>query len=327
MKRRILKVLITILAVLQSVLLLTVLVTAVINMVKSSHELRVLHELGYYNPVNTGDHCLNVAGFGNRSGKHTIVALSGLGLGDYSVTWRKMTSYLESDDQIVFIDRAGYGLSDDTDDVMTLDYIVEDYRKALQNGGFAAPYILMAHSIGGAYITYWESKYPEEVEAVVFVDGSQLSADAFEGLDKGEVTFRDRLSALLAKTGFGRYVIRDHYPEYGSNYNEEDQWLGDALMLRTMDSVAPLSEKYNTADNASRAFREIRTNDIPKLYICASWGYDSEIYQRARDLELKPYLDRLGNCRLELLPGDHMIYEQQPDECGRIIRDFIRNLP
>ena len=98
-------------------------------------------------------------------------------------------------------------------------------------------------------------------------------------------------------------------------------------MLRTMDSVAPLSEKYNTADNASRAFREIRTNDIPKLYICASWGYDSEIYQRARDLELKPYLDRLGNCRLELLPGDHMIYEQQPDECGRIIRDFIRNLP
>ncbi len=63
------------------------------------------------------------------------------------------------------------------------------------------------------------------------------------------------------------------------------------------------------------------------ISISSSWGFDSEPYQRARDERLMPYLDRLGNCRLELLPGDHMIYAQKPDECGRIIRDFIRSLP
>lgn len=50
----------------------------------------------------------------------------------------------------VFVDRAGHGFSDDTENEMTPEYIVEDYRKALKNAGIKAPYILMPHSIGGA---------------------------------------------------------------------------------------------------------------------------------------------------------------------------------
>ena len=37
---------------------------------------------------------------------------------------------------------------------------VEDYRKALKNSGVEGPYILMPHSIGGVYATYWCSQYP-----------------------------------------------------------------------------------------------------------------------------------------------------------------------
>lgn len=33
---------------------------------------------------------------------------------------REMTSALENDNMVIFIDRAGYGLSDDTDNKMTL---------------------------------------------------------------------------------------------------------------------------------------------------------------------------------------------------------------
>ena len=108
-------------------------------------------------------------------------------MADYSVTERRMTECLEKENTVVFIDRAGYGLSDDTDNEMTIDYRVEDYRKALNNAGVKAPYVLMPHSIGGAYASYWVSKYPDEIEAIVFLDGTQLSDDM--GLEEIEIGF------------------------------------------------------------------------------------------------------------------------------------------
>lgn len=172
-----------ILIVLLAILAAAILFTAgvfVVHRIKSNKELKLLKDGGYYNPVSVGDYSLNVAKFGNESGRHTIVGMAGLGMGDFPITARQMTACLEEDDLVVFVDRAGYGLSDDTNAEMTLEYIVEDYRKALKNAGLEPPYILLPHSIGGAYATYWVSNYPDEIKAVVFVDGSQLSADAFD---------------------------------------------------------------------------------------------------------------------------------------------------
>ena len=183
-----------ILLVLLILLLLFTLVTFIIHRVKTNQETALLKEKGYYNPVSVGDHSLNVAKFGSENSRHTIVALAGLGMGDYSVAERKMTSILEKDNMVVFVDRAGYGFSDDTDHEMTTEYIVEDYRKALQNAEIKTPYILMPHSIGGAYANYWSSKYPDEIEAVVFVDGTQLSENVFDDEPESEKEKTRRIS-------------------------------------------------------------------------------------------------------------------------------------
>ena len=347
-------------------IILFTLITFIIHRVKTSQEIALLKEKGYFNPVSVGDHSLNVSKFGNENGSHTIVSLAGLGMGDYSVVQRQMTSYLENDDLVVFVDRAGYGLSDDTDSEMTLEYIVEDYRKALKNAGIEAPYILMPHSIGGAYANYWSSNYPDEIEAVVFVDGSQLDENAFNDFPSDPVDFGDRVLAFLSKIGFGRYVIRNYNYLYPDNYSEEEQRLGDALQLLTMDSVAPVSEDSLIARNAQDAFNGIVTNDIPKLYICASWGvqtkeeliehhiwinrqiekndlkmqlqkteYDDndetlknilDALEEDRQNTIYPYAEKMGNCEVVCLGGDHMIFEQKPDECGKIVKEFIDSL-
>lgn len=262
---KVLKVVGRILLIMLVVLLLFVLGTFIFHRVKTNQALELLKEKGYYNPVSVGEYSLNVAKFGNENGAHTIVGLAGLGSGDYAVAARQMTACLEENNQVVFVDRAGYGFSGDTDHDMTLEYIVEDYRKALKNAGVEAPYILMPHSIGGAYANYWVSEYPEEIEAVIFVDGSQLSADAFAENEAYEIGLGDKCLALLAKLGFSRYVLRDYFYHYPDNYTEEEQYLGDELMLMTMDSLAPVSEDYNLAENAQAAFNGIITNDVPKL--------------------------------------------------------------
>jgi len=350
--------------VLLAIILLFTLVTVVVHSTKSKKEIDLLKEKGYYNPVSVGDYSLNVSQFGNKNGRHTIVGLAGLGMGDYSVSARQMTACLEEENLVVFVDRAGYGFSDDTENEMTLAYIVEDYRKVLQNAGIEGPYILMPHSIGGAYANYWVSNYPEEIEAVVFIDGSQLCENAFAEEPVYEVGLGDRILALLAKAGFSRYVLRDYFYHYPDNFSEEEQYLGDALTLMTLDSIATISEDANLAENAQAAFNGIITNDIPKLYICASWGietkedliesnkwinrqieinnmniplrdveYDDEkvkeildIYEKGRNDTLYPYAEKMGNCEVICLAGDHMIYEQKPEECGEIIKNFVEGL-
>ena len=349
-----------ILLILLILLLLFTLVTFIIHRVKTNQEISLLKEKGYYNPVSVGDYCLNAAKFGNKTGRHTIVSLSGIASGEFSVTERKMTAALEQDNLVVFIDRAGYGLSDDTEQDMTIEHIIEDYRNALRNDGIAAPYLLMAHSLGGAYATYWESKYPDEIEAVVLLDGAQLSEDAPNGQLMHPVGIFDRVWAFLSKLGFGRYVssLFYHLPD---SYSEEDQRLCDALMLRTEGSVALASESALNAYNLQVAFHEIVTNDIPKLYICSGSGFqtkeefrtflewnsqvfgdnylgidrnaDDERIQEELDREahlnetvLYPYTEKMGNCEVVFLGGAHLIYIQKPDECGEVLKSFIDGL-
>lgn len=363
-KGRVVKIIFTVVLTLLVFTMLFTLGTFVFHRIETKEEIELLKEKGYYNPVSVGDYCLNVAKFGNENGAHTVIGLAGNGSGDFDVAMRQMTKPLEQDNLVVFVDRAGYGFSDDTDNEMTLEYIVEDYRKALKNAGIEAPYILMPHSIGGAYANYWVSNYPDEIEAVVFVDGSQLSADAFDDEPYYAADFGDKALALLAKLGFSRYVLRTYFYHYPDNFTEEEQYLADALMYMTLDSIATVSESGLLAKNAQDAFNGIITNDVPKLYICASWGmetkediieyhkwinrqieindldmepsnteYDDEQIRRildnfidVREKTIYPYAEKMGNCKVVCLGGDHMIYEQKPEECAELIMEFLNEL-
>lgn len=246
---------------------------------------------------------------------------------------------------------------------MTIEYIVEDYRKALNNAGIDKPYILMPHSISGAYANYWSSKYPDEIEAVVFVDGSQLSDGAYDDRECTSVGFTDHALTFLAKLGFVRYILRNEYYLLPDNYSEEEQTLCDALELMSYEKIADDSESSLLSENAQAGWDSIVTNDIPKLYICASWGYQTkeefrenlawtsalkarnhlkavdpdsisdEKIQEQLDLIAKfradtlyPCAEKMGNCEVVLLGGDHAIYEQRPEECGEIIKSFIDDL-
>ena len=186
---------------------------------------------GYCNPVSVGDHSLNLYSCGNENGRHTIIALAGWGDGEMSIGWRMMTADIEKDNRVLFLDCAGYGLSDNTKQDMTAETVVEEYRTALKNADIEAPYLLMGHSMGGIYATYWESKYPDEIEAVIFVNGGVCHAIP------------------------------------------EDERLSPDIMTKLM-----------------------------------------------------PAAEKLGNCKKVELHGDHVIFFDKPDECCRIVSEFVIGL-
>lgn len=45
-----------------------------------------------------------------------------------------------------------------------------------------------------------------------------------------------------------------------------------------------------------------------------------------RETVLYPYAEKMGNCEVVLLGGDHLIYEQKPEECGEIVKTFLDGL-
>ncbi|MBP5654295.1 MAG: alpha/beta hydrolase [Clostridiales bacterium] len=294
---------------------------------RTQEDRKLLERFGLYHPVDVGGNKLNVVSYGSDEG-HTIVFISGLGVEDMSITYRPMTDILSEDNRIVFVDRAGYGMSGDTGDKMTADKVVKDYRKALEADGIDGPYVLVAHSLGGMYATYWESHYPEDIEGVVFLDGTQLREDTFpEGkLVNGHTSSEIFLNGL----GLYRFSIpkASDIPET-KDLNDEEvcSALSYTIGNSTLWNRAMNSEYDLISANCNETWDSIVANDIPKTYICATWASDTDQkYIDARNNILWPYLDKMGNCNMVLLPGIHLIYEQRPAECAGVIEDLLKRI-
>ncbi len=343
------------------VLLLSIIFIFIVHKIKSNNEYNELKELGYINKYSAGDYDFNIYRIGNKNSKHKLIGISGLGVNNYSIEMSFVNEQLKDDYEIIYIDRAGYGYSDDTSKTQTIEQIVSDYRTALKSAGIEAPYILLPHSIGGAYATYWESTYPDEIEGVIFIDGTPLGMNIYEKADYS-VSFSDYFDIFLCRLGLQRFNIRDVSEPLPSEYTKDEQKLTDYLNIKSSMNKAPLSEIKEKNNNGNKAYQSIKSNDIPKIYIESSHGArtieeEKEVLKwvkkRKQELGLKtitttpsddkitqlieqniemekeqiiPYIELLGNTEIILLPGDHYIFEQKPDELTRIIKDYINDL-
>ncbi|MBR5649594.1 alpha/beta fold hydrolase [Pseudobutyrivibrio sp.] len=273
--------------------------------------------------VSAGDYDLNVSVVGNKNGKHTIVCCAGLNDGTMNFSWRKMTKYIEKDNKLLFIDRAGYGLSEDTKEDRTVDQIVEDYRTVLKNLGEEGPYILMGHSIGGMYTSYWQSKYPEEVEGLIIMDGTLCNLVDEE--EKTAIGKQYRFLSIAEKVGLEPFVMKKfYYNNLLDNVSDREADFHLYLFSKTTGSHATISEVNLIYDNAQTVWNSLEPNDVPKVFIDAS-------YQVANDQSFEkdywiPYAEKMGNCEIVPLYGNHSIYFEKPKECANIVMNFISGL-
>lgn len=353
-----------------SVVVLFVLVTLgvfVNDYIASNHNKKILEEQGYINLVSAGGYELNARVYGDRENpEHIIVGISGLGCTDTSVTFSNCLEGISENNLIILIDRAGYGYSEDTTTEQTVEQIVGDYRTVLGNLGIEGPYILLSHSIGGIYATYWESIYPEEVEAMIMLDTTTVTDKIAFDEEDIKVGKMDYVSAFFSKLGWGRIVYKNYRFPLSDVFSEEQKRYSEMLYANQLRSYAVLSETELMNDNCSFVYEHTQTNDIPKLYICAGYSFSNVeevreyfIYANERVMELsnevyfdmsdeahfcdvanrlienasvftdetvKPYVEKLGNVTQVNIPGDHCIYEQKPHDVGREIEIFLDSL-
>jgi pimeloyl-ACP methyl ester carboxylesterase len=93
--------------------------------------------------------------------------------------------YLEIHDQIsafatsVLYDRAGTGWSDRVELPRTAAEVADELRDLLHAAGVAAPYLLVAHSLGGAYARRFAQRFPDEVAGLVSLEGLHEDWDTY----------------------------------------------------------------------------------------------------------------------------------------------------
>jgi pimeloyl-ACP methyl ester carboxylesterase len=100
--------------------------------------------------------------------KPAVVFISGLG--EELQNWREVQPKVATFSQTFAYDRAGIGQSDAVSGSRTSLDVAKELHTLLINAKIKAPYILVAHSIGGLHARMFAHMYPTEVAGIILVD-------------------------------------------------------------------------------------------------------------------------------------------------------------
>ena len=101
-------------------------------------------------------------------GAATVVFESGLG--EDWTHWDEVASEVARHTRIFAYSRPGTGASGPVTTSRDPKTIVEELRALLASQGYAPPYLLVGHSMGGAYMELFAKSHPDEVAGAVLVD-------------------------------------------------------------------------------------------------------------------------------------------------------------
>lgn len=150
------------------------------------------------------------------------------GLGEDWTHWDDVASEVALHARVFAYSRPGFGASDPPTTPRDPKTIVEELRALLASQGYAPPYVVVGHSMGGGYMELFAKAHPDEVVGAVLVDprpGDFLTvceAAQFQNCGISESLLATQAPAMAAEYHayalaseeiraagtFGRYLVR-----------------------------------------------------------------------------------------------------------------------
>jgi pimeloyl-ACP methyl ester carboxylesterase len=229
---------------------------------------------------------------------------------------------------VVCVDYFGVGFSSVTSKPRTCENYVEETRTALGQAGFKAPYVLMPHSISSVYCEYYAAKYPEEVEAVISLDGTstayyaEIPASLKAALPLAKFQQAAGTTSLLAPL----VVNKKHLLSNG--YTEKE--INDMITFTgfSMNDTL-LKQILNSSEFIKQTMDLPFPESIPYLKIISRQTYETPNKQleqanmTPREYQRK-HLERIGeHAQHEILDGTHFIYINNADRITKITDDLL----
>ncbi len=126
-----------------------------------------------------------------------------------SLSWAKVHDEVAATTRACAYDRAGILWSDPRDAPVTAAGIAADLHTALAAAGEKGPFVLVAHSLGGAYAMTYTQRYGDQVGGLVLVDAShpdQLQRFAEVMPEQPDYLGIFRVMSVLSWTGLPRLL-------------------------------------------------------------------------------------------------------------------------
>jgi pimeloyl-ACP methyl ester carboxylesterase len=184
-------------------------------------------------------------------GTATVVFEAGNGA-DWT-SWDEVASEIAEQTRVFAYSRPGLGVSDPTTTPRNAQTIVEELRALLAYEGYAPPYVLVGHSMGGTYMELFAKAHPDEVAGLVLVDSRHR--DFFEICE----------AANLDWCGLPEWLLQQQAPAAIAEYrafesaSEEIRAAGSfgsypvRVLTATEHAASPAREMLWQATNASIA--------------------------------------------------------------------------
>ncbi|MCR3921416.1 MAG: alpha/beta hydrolase [Firmicutes bacterium] len=260
------------------------------------------------------------------SGKETIVLLPGMGIGLPSADFGPLMRRLSEKYTVICVEYFGVGFSSQTQRARTSENYVDEIRTALKSAGVEAPYILMAHSVSSVYSEYYAAKYPDEVGAIISLDGTST---AYIGADMpGFVKSLLGVAKFQQAIGFTSIVApiatnKGNLLSIG--YTEKEisdliYYAGFSMNDNTLEQIA------STTDYIKDTNKLTYPGNVPYFKIISKKTYEtknSQIKITPQEYQ-KQHLARIGEqANYEILEGTHFIYLNNVERISEITDEFL----
>lgn len=260
-------------------------------------------------------------------GETTIVLLPGLGEGLPSADFAPLMRELSKDYKVVCVDYFGVGFSTQTNRERTCKNHVEEIREVLKNAGIEGPYVLMPHSISNLYCEYYAACYPDEVKAIISLDGTPTSFNAeMPAVLKKIIPFLYKMQEIsgaeistMLTTNKKQWIN-----EYGYTEKEVDDYIiyqGSAVNDDLIETTV------NTDVLTSEVMDLEYPKEVPYYKIIAKDTYDDKQLGLSGAEVQMDHLKRVGaEDSYSILEGTHIIYRNNAEEIGKIVREFLATI-
>lgn len=258
--------------------------------------------------VDVDDGQMHVYSMGN--GEKTIVLLPGTGIPLPSADFGPLMRKLSEKYTVVCVEYFGVGFSSETLKPRTCENYVEETRTALNQAGFKAPYVLMPHSISTVYSEYYATKYPEEVEAVISLDGT--STAYYEEMPTAFKSILQiaKFQQAIGTTSILSSLVTNRNDLISKGYTQTE--INDAIVFSgfTLNDTV-LEQIANSSEFIKQTMDLPFPVSVPYFKIISKQTYETSNKQ----LKMTPqeyqhkHLERIGeHARYEILDGTHFIY-------------------
>lgn len=265
----------------------------------------------YGNFISVDDHKLWVEKYGKDS--PAVVLLNGGG--ETIRQWNKIIPVIAQYTTVMAYDRQGLGRSEMIDKKpRTADSVVKRLCIMLKKAGVKPPYILVAHSIGGLYASYFARHYPKEIAGLVMIDANNRYQVHLKKLNtKG---LNEHSKKLLNK------IMQDHQ-HLTQVTHQAKQWLSShQLSAKQHAKLVEDLEVMGKIGSANELDQAGKLPNIPLIVLVES--KKTEGYQIWRKINQKLAED-VPCSVFDVVPNsDHHIMISQPKVVAQAIKTVIQ---